>query len=104
MNISLNNMLQYMGSDFAAEEKRLDEADRLKFTLENSSDTAVKLPVLFEKSGKLGVLGCCPMLRDAQTGEPIGVQVQLSKKLARACQLRCFAAALLPLRAPGCTA
>ena len=79
MNISLNNMLQYMGPDFAAEEKRLDEADRLKFTLENSSDAAVKLPVLFEKSGKLGVLGCCPMLRDAQTGEPIGVQVQLSK-------------------------
>lgn len=78
LSFSLNNMLTYMGADFNQEE-RLDEMDRLKFTIENTSDTAIKIPVQFIKNNKLGVLGCSPFLRDAETGEPIGVQVQLSK-------------------------
>lgn len=78
LSISLNNMLTYMGPDFNQEE-RLDEMDRLAFTVENSSSSAIKIPIQFLKTNKLGVLGCSPFLRDAETGEPIGVQVQLSK-------------------------
>ena len=78
LSFSLNNMLTYMGADFNREE-RLDEMDRLKFTIENPSENAVKIPVQFLKTNRLGVLGCSPFLRDAETGEPIGVQVQLSK-------------------------
>lgn len=78
LSFSLNNMLTYMGTDFNQEE-RLDEMDRLKFTIENPSGNAVKIPVQFLKTNRLGVLGCSPFLRDAETGEPIGVQVQLSK-------------------------
>lgn len=78
LSFSLNNMLTYMGPDFN-EEERLDELDRLKFTIDNDADHAIKIPVQFIKTNKLGVLGCSPFLRDAETGEPIGVQVQLSK-------------------------
>lgn len=78
LSFSLNNMLTYMGPDFNQEE-RLDEMDRLKFTIENPSENAIKIPVQFLKTNRLGVLGCSPFLRDAETGEPIGVQVQLSK-------------------------
>ncbi len=78
LSFSLNNMLTYMGSDFNQEE-RLDEMDRLKFTIQNTSKNPIKIPVQFIKTNKLGVLGCSPFLRDAETGEPIGVQVQLSK-------------------------
>lgn len=78
LNISLNNMLTWYGPDFN-EISRQDDMDRVLFTIENPTDQTIKVPVRFEKNNKLGVLGCCPMLRDAQTGEPIGVQVQLSK-------------------------
>lgn len=78
LSFSLNNMLTYMGSDFN-EEERLDEMDRLKFTIENPSENSIKIPIQFLKTNRLGVLGCSPFLRDAETGEPIGVQVQLSK-------------------------
>lgn len=54
LSFSLNNMLTYMGADFNQEE-RLDEMDRLKFTIENTSDTAIKIPVQFIKNNKLGV-------------------------------------------------
>lgn len=79
LTFSLNNMLNYMGPDFSVDEQRLDEMDRLRFTIQNNADHDIKIPVQFLKTGKLGVLGCSPFLRDAQTGEPIGVQVQLSK-------------------------
>ncbi len=78
LNISLNNMLTSFGPDFM-DESIQDDMDRLSFTVENTSDQDIKIPIRFEKNTRLGVLGCCPMLRDAETGEPIGVQVQLSK-------------------------
>lgn len=78
LNISLNNMLTWFGPDFM-DESIQDDMDRLAFTIENTSDQTIKIPIRFEKNNRLGVLGCCPMLRDAETGEPIGVQVQLSK-------------------------
>lgn len=78
VSISLNNMLTWFGPDFM-DESIQDDMDRLAFTIENTSDQAIKIPIQFTKTNRLGVLGCCPMLRDAQTGEPIGLQVQLSK-------------------------
>ena len=53
--------------------------DRLKFTVTNNSGADIKLPIQFVKTGTFGVHCMCPMIRDAETGEPIGVQVQLSK-------------------------
>ncbi len=78
LSISLNNMLTWSGQDFTVEERQ-DEMDRLTFTIKNPSDKAIKIPVQFLKANRLSVLGCSPLLRDAETGEPIGVQVQLSK-------------------------
>lgn len=76
--ISLNNMLTKFGPGEYTDEN-LDEMDRLTFTVENKSDSTIKIPVQFFKTGKFGALGCSPMLRDAETGEPIGLQVQISK-------------------------
>ncbi|MBR3750352.1 MAG: hypothetical protein IKK58_01130 [Clostridia bacterium] len=78
VTISLNNMTTTNTSQFE-QPGRLDDLDRLKFTLTNDKDVAVKVPVQFTKTGSFAYIGCSPFLRDARTGEPIGVQVQLSK-------------------------
>ncbi|MBR3751127.1 MAG: hypothetical protein IKK58_05080 [Clostridia bacterium] len=78
LEISLNNMLTKFGPGEYTDEN-LDELDRLTFTIENPTDKAIKVPVQFYKTGKYGALGCSPMIRDARTGEPIGLQVQISK-------------------------
>lgn len=53
--------------------------DRLKFTIENPTDENIRVPLQFYKDAPFAVQGCSPFLRDAETGEPIGVQVQLTK-------------------------
>lgn len=78
VSISANSMLTYRTTDFNVE-KRQDEYDRLKFTLTNNSNETVKVPIQFYKTGNFGVEGMAPFLRDANTGEPIGVPVQLTK-------------------------
>ena len=58
---------------------RMNDMDRLAFTLKNDKSYAITVPVQFYKDGGFSYIGCAPFLRDATTGEPIGVPVQLSK-------------------------
>ncbi len=76
--ISLNNMLTKFGPGDYTDEN-LEEMDRLTFTVENKSGSTIQIPVQFYKDGKFGALGCVPMIRDANTGEPTGIHVQLAK-------------------------
>lgn len=76
--ISLNRMFSASGSSFTSSSNR-NALDRLKFTIENSTDENIRVPLQFYKDAPFAVQGCSPFLRDAETGEPIGVQVQLTK-------------------------
>lgn len=77
--IDISGMSSGRLTDFAVEARRNDY-DRLVFTVKNSSGSAVKVPLLFSKEkGEFGVEGMVGMLRDVNTLEPIGVQVQTSK-------------------------
>jgi hypothetical protein len=53
--------------------------DQVTFTLTNHSNKTIRVPIQFVKNNPLPVTGMSPFLRDTQTGEPIGVQVQLTK-------------------------
>lgn len=77
--IDISGMSSGRTTDFAVE-KRRNDYDRLRFTIKNNSGQTVKAALLFSKEkGEFGVEGMAGMLRDVQTGEPIGVQVQTSK-------------------------
>lgn len=76
--ISLNRMFSASGSSFTSSSNR-NALDRLKFTIENPTDENIRVPLQFYKDAPFAVQGCSPFLRDAETGEPIGVQVQLTK-------------------------
>ncbi len=78
LTVDMNRMNAFHENDFQ-NEALLDDMDRLKFTITNNSNVNVKLPLQFIKTGEFAVEGFCPMIRDAETGEPIGVPVQLSK-------------------------
>lgn len=78
LSIDMNKMMTSGTTDFN-NQALLDDYDRLTFTITNNSAADIKLPIQFVKDRKFGVEGMCPILRDAETGEPIGVQVQLSK-------------------------
>ena len=73
--IDLARMSSDRLTDFQSARKR-NAYDRLLFTIKNNGEQAVKVPVMFEKTGDFGVEGMAGMLRDAETLEPIGVQVQ----------------------------
>lgn len=76
--ISLNRMFSASGASFVSSSNR-NALDRLKFTIENPTDENIRVPLQFYKDAPFAVQGCSPFLRDAETGEPIGVQVQLTK-------------------------
>lgn len=78
LSIDMNRMMTASLNDFQ-DESLLDDMDRLKFSITNTSNIDIKIPIQFEKSGDFAVEGFCPMIREIDTGEPIGVQVQLSK-------------------------
>ena len=78
LSIDMNRMMTASLNDFQ-DESLLDDMDRLKFSITNNSNINVKIPIQFEKSGDFAVEGFCPMIREIDTGEPVGVQVQLSK-------------------------
>jgi hypothetical protein len=73
-SISLNGMVT-QSNDPATQ----NTYDRLTFTLTNHSDITVRVPVQFVKEEPFPVTGLSPFLSDAETGEPIGVPVQLTK-------------------------
>jgi len=73
-----NGMCTTVGSGFADSDKQ-NIADRIKFDITNESDVTVKVPVSFNKDRGACVDGFGPMLRDAVTGEPMGLQMQISK-------------------------
>ncbi|MDR0698886.1 MAG: T9SS type A sorting domain-containing protein [Tannerella sp.] len=73
-SISLNDMVT-QSSDPAQQ----NIYDRLTFTLTNHSDKTVRVPVQFVKGEPLPITGLSPFLSDTETGEPVGVQVQLTK-------------------------
>ena len=65
--------------DFRNEAERTDY-DRVRFTLRNDSGERRRVPIRFEKSGPtVSLTGVSPMLRDAETGEPLGIPVQITK-------------------------
>ena len=76
--ISLKRMFSASGASFVSSSNR-NALDRLKFTIENPTDENIRVPLQFYKDAPFAVQGCSPFLRDAETGEPIGVQVQLTK-------------------------
>ena len=77
--IDISGMSSGRLTDFNVE-KRRNDYDRLLFSIKNNSDRTVKVPLLFFKErGEFGVEGMAALLRDYQTLEPIGVQVQTSK-------------------------
>lgn len=53
--------------------------DRVKFTIKNNGNDSVKVPLSFQKTNKISITGISPMIRDAETLEPSGIQVQISK-------------------------
>ncbi|MDR1666755.1 MAG: T9SS type A sorting domain-containing protein [Bacteroidales bacterium] len=73
-SISLNDMVT-QSNDPAKQ----NSYDRLTFTLTNPGDKTVRVPVQFVKDEPLPVTGLSPFLSDAETEEPVGVQVQLTK-------------------------
>lgn len=78
LSIDMNKMMTDRTTDFRDTEK-LDDLDRLKFTITNNCGADIKLPIQFVKEKDFHVEALSPMIRDAVTGEPVGVQVQLSK-------------------------
>ncbi|MDD6204495.1 MAG: hypothetical protein PUC05_05855 [Firmicutes bacterium] len=76
--VDTNKMITVSGSQFVKEENR-NLADRLTFTVTNPTDRTVRVPIVFKKKNNFAVEGFGPMLRDAQTGEPLGVPIQISK-------------------------
>lgn len=60
-------------------EADLDTYDRIKFTIDNPTQHTIKVPLQFIKEEPLSVTGLSPMIRDASTLEPIGVQVQITR-------------------------
>lgn len=77
-SISLEKMYTKILDQQNTEELR-NTYDELKFTIKNDSDKTIKIPIQFIKKDPLSVTGMAPFLRDPNTGEPIGVQVQLTK-------------------------
>ncbi len=77
--IDTSRMVSVTGSGFA-QEKNQNLADRLSFSITNSSNKTVTVPLCFstEKSS-FAVEGFGPMIRDVNTGEPVGLQIQISK-------------------------
>ncbi len=53
--------------------------ERVAFQLLNSGTHAARVPLSFVKSGNFSVTGISPVIRDAKTLEPTGIQVQISK-------------------------
>lgn len=53
--------------------------ERVRFTLANAGDKSMKVPISFVKNREMSVTGMSPMIRDAVTFEPTGIQVQISK-------------------------
>ncbi len=55
--------------------------ERVRFTVEKESEDLLEIPLVFVKSmgASFSITGLSPMIRDAETLEPIGEQVQISK-------------------------
>lgn len=56
--------------------------NRIKFTVTNPTDKTIKVPIAFDDNygnSTVYIVGGAPLLRDADTLEPIGIPVQISK-------------------------
>lgn len=78
LSVDMSRMSSNRSLDFQDEDK-LDELDRLKFTVTNPTNADISLPILFVKEGDFAVEGMSCMLRDAQTQEPTGHYVQMCR-------------------------
>ncbi len=76
--MNTNRMVSAKGTAFAQEQNQ-NACDRVSFTIQNPSEQTITVPLMFEKSGAFAVEGFGPMLRDIDTGEPLGVPIQISK-------------------------
>lgn len=76
--VDINKLMHAQNTDFADAALR-DSYDRVHFTLKNTGAQDITVPVQFLKTDRFGVTGFAPFLRNAKTGEPIGVPVQLTK-------------------------
>ena len=76
-SFDLNGMFSVREGEYT--ETQLDTYDRIKFTIDNPTQHTIKVPLQFIKEEPLSVTGLSPMLRDASTLEPIGIQVQITR-------------------------
>jgi len=76
--ISLADAHTKQGEDFIDEVVR-NTYDRVEFTITNNSSKSIKVPIVFQKLPPFSMTGVTPIIRDIETKEPIGVQVQISK-------------------------
>ena len=55
--------------------------NRVLLSISNPSDESVSVPLVFDGTGNASryIVGGCAMLLDAETGEPVGTNVQISK-------------------------
>lgn len=77
ISVDINNAFSPVEGELT--EKDLDTYEKVRFTLKNDSDRAVRIPVQFIKEQPLSVTGPTPMLLDPLTGEPTGHAVQITR-------------------------
>ncbi len=65
--------------DEFADKEKLNCYDRLLIEIANSSDHDLSVPLVIQRKCEFSVTGLSPILRDAETLEPVGVPVQISK-------------------------
>lgn len=78
MVVDMNRMYTSRTNGFTTEQKR-NQYDRLSLTLTNNSSNDITLPVQLLKDQTFAVEGMTAILRDIDTGEPIGIPVQTTK-------------------------
>lgn len=60
-------------------DKDLDTYEKVRFTIENPTDSTIRVPLQFVKDFPLSVTGPSPMLLDPETGEPTGHTIQITR-------------------------
>lgn len=79
VNIDVSDLITFKPKDFESEANR-NTYERVLVKLKNTSDKPLLVPLCFVKEKTaFPVTGLCPFLRDAQSGKPVGIPVQLSK-------------------------
>lgn len=77
ISIDMQNAFSLAEGDLTDDD--LDTYEKVRFTLTNTTDKTVFVPVQFIKNRPLSVTGPSPMLLDPETGEPTGHSIQITR-------------------------